>query len=176
MALEKITVDKIAELHPLRREEVTRLLEKAECQIDSSLKLRVVQGLRSIEYQNDLFNQPWDKKDNDGDGKVDEADEKVTNAKGGSSMHNYGLAIDLCWLVLKDGKYVYDQVKSWQFGPQYDKVVKIFKDAGWTWGGDFTSIKDKPHFEKTNGLTWRQLHRKYLEKDFIPGTKYVKIP
>jgi hypothetical protein len=54
-----------------------------------------VQGRRTIAYQNNLYAQPTDGKDNDGDGRIDESDEKVTNAKGGQSAHNFGLAADL---------------------------------------------------------------------------------
>ena len=40
-----------------------------------------------------------------------------------------------------------DKVADWV------EVVKIFKSYGWFWGGDFKSIKDSPHFEKTFGKT-----------------------
>jgi len=29
-----------------------------------------------------------------------------------------------------------------------DKIVKIFKNKGWRWGGDWHSIKDYQHFDK----------------------------
>lgn len=163
---DKISEDRIKRLHPKIREEVLALLNQAETLIDKSLRIRVVQGLRTIEEQNALFNQPKDGKDNDGDGKVDEKDERVTNAKGGSSYHNYGLAIDICWLVEQpDDSYKYDSTKSWNFGPNYRKIIKLFKDAGYVWGGDWVSIKDTPHFEKRFGLTWKQLYKKYQNKD-----------
>ena len=91
----------------------------------------------------------------------------VTKAKGGSSFHNYGLAFDICWLIEQgDGTYVYDPTKSWNFGPNYKKVVELLKAAGYIWGGDFKSIKDTPHFEKTFGFSWRELYRRYLGKRF----------
>jgi hypothetical protein len=28
------------------------------------------------------------------------------------------------------------------------KIVKAFKERGWTWGGDWKSLKDYQHFQK----------------------------
>jgi peptidoglycan L-alanyl-D-glutamate endopeptidase CwlK len=125
----------------------------------------VVQGLRTIEEQNDLYAQGRTKP-----GSI------VTNAKGGSSLHNYGLAIDICWLYKQpDGSYKYDDVKSWKTGPNFLKVIKVFKEAGFTWGGDFQKLNDTPHFEHNFGLSWKQLYAKYQNKEFIPNTQYVNI-
>ena len=55
------------------------------------------------------------------------------------------------------------------------EVVKILKSNGWVWGGDWTSFKDKPHFEKTFGHTWRTLAPLHQARKFIPGTTYVQI-
>jgi peptidoglycan L-alanyl-D-glutamate endopeptidase CwlK len=91
----------------------------------------------------------------------------VTNAKGGKSYHNYGLAIDIClildgkeasWDTLKD--YDGDKVADWM------EAVAIFKTRGWEWGGDFKSIKDAPHFQKTFGFTTTKL------KSMIKGSGY----
>ena len=162
---DKISEERISHLHPKLGEELKQLIEKAESIVDDNLAIRVVQGLRTIEEQNDLYAQGRTKP-----GSI------VTNAKGGSSLHNYGLAIDICWLYKQpDGSYKYDDKKSWKTGPNFFKVIKIFKEAGFTWGGDFKSIVDEPHFEKTFGLSWKQLYAKYDKKDFIPNTQYVNI-
>jgi peptidoglycan L-alanyl-D-glutamate endopeptidase CwlK len=65
----------------------------------------------------------------------------VTNAKGGQSNHNFGVAVDLC-LYSADGKTV-----SWQTGGPFSKVVVAMKAEGFKWGGDWRSFKDNPHFE-----------------------------
>lgn len=164
---DKVSEERIKKLHPKIREEVLSLLEKAEIIIDPSLKIRVVQGLRTIEEQNALYAQ----------GRTTPGP-IVTKAKGGSSFHNYGLAIDICWLVEQpDGTYKYDNIKSWNFGPNYKKVVQIFKDAGYVWGGDWKSIKDTPHFEKGFGLSWRELYKKYANKETFTDSEinYVKL-
>jgi peptidoglycan L-alanyl-D-glutamate endopeptidase CwlK len=104
----------------------------------------------------------------------------VTKAKGGQSIHNYGLAIDIVLLVDND-KNGTKESASWDTVKDYDKdgkadwmeVVNIFKKYGYTWGGDW-KFKDAPHFEKI-GYEWRTLLTKYNNKDFIPGTNFVKI-
>lgn len=63
---------------------------------------------------------------------------KVTNAKGGFSNHNFGIAADIG--VFKNGIY---QPES----PLYKQVGQIGKNLGFKWGGDWTSFKDEPHFE-----------------------------
>ncbi|MBC2190549.1 M15 family metallopeptidase [Listeria booriae] len=66
----------------------------------------------------------------------------VTNAKGGQSNHNYGVAVDLC-LYTDDGKNVVWETTS----KRWLRVVTIAKSVGFKWGGDWTSFKDYPHFE-----------------------------
>lgn len=132
-------MSKIDTLHPLIREEVRTLVNKVNSQVlTGSVKMIVTQGLRTFEEQDKLYAQR----------------PKVTNARGGQSIHNYGLAFDFC---LVDGKKtIWDVAKDFDGDKQPDwmEVVKVFKDAGYTWGGDFRSISDKPHFEKTFDLTW----------------------
>jgi peptidoglycan L-alanyl-D-glutamate endopeptidase CwlK len=70
----------------------------------------------------------------------------VTNAPPGSSWHNFGLAFDVA--VLVNGKPTWPTNEAlWQ------KIGAIGKARGLTWGGDFTSIKDRPHFEYHPGIT-----------------------
>jgi D-alanyl-D-alanine dipeptidase len=78
---------------------------------------------------------------------------KVTNAKPGSSWHNFGLAYDL---TLFQG----DKNPVWEH-PAYDLAGKIGKDLGLRWGGDFKSIVDRPHFERPIGLTLAEARQKY---------------
>ena len=79
-----------------------------------------------------------------------------TSGNGSRSVHSYGMAIDINPYnnpaVLANGKVIP------QGGP-YDRdipgtladtspVVKEFIRLGWTWGGNWTSLKDYMHFEK----------------------------
>ena len=163
--MDKITEQRIALLHPKIREEVKKLVIEANSAISSKLTIRIVQGLRTITEQDALYAQG-----RTAPGKI------VTKAKGGSSYHNYGLAIDFAFLI--DGKEIsWDTAKDWDGDKIADwlEVVKIFLKAGYGWGGNFKSIKDFPHLEKTFGYTWQQLVAKHNKKDFIPGTTYVNI-
>ncbi len=77
----------------------------------------------------------------------------VTHAKGGQSLHNWGVAFDICPVVR--GKVVYDDNILWE------KIARIGKELGLEWGGDWTIFPDKPHFQYTLGYTWQ---------DFLAGT------
>jgi peptidoglycan L-alanyl-D-glutamate endopeptidase CwlK len=176
---DSISIPRVELLHPKLRNEVKQLIEKAESIIDNNLAIRVVQGLRTIEEQNKIFNQPTDGIDNDGDGKIDERDEFVSRAKGGASYHNYGLAIDITFLYYNEltKKYEYREKDSWIVGKNHLKLQTIFKEYGWKWGGDFKSIKDTPHFERTFGHNIEYCRSKYNSDDifFNNNIKYIKI-
>jgi peptidoglycan L-alanyl-D-glutamate endopeptidase CwlK len=67
---------------------------------------------------------------------------KVTNAKAGQSIHNYGLAVDICLII--DGKTAsWDTVKDWDNDKVADwyECVKIFAKHGWDWGGNWKHLK-----------------------------------
>lgn len=129
---DNISSQRIAALHPKVIERFTKFINDAETGL--GITLRVVQGLRTISEQNVLYAQGRTTP-----GKI------VTNAKGGSSYHNYGLAIDVVPLVNNQPDWNYD----------YSKLLPYA--TGLVWGGSFKSIKDKPHFEFTFGLNWRVL-------------------
>lgn len=168
---DKISLERAQQLHPKVRDEVIRLIDQVEAGFPPHIAVRIVQGLRTIKEQDALYT-----KGRTVPGSI------VTNAKGGSSYHNYGLAIDFAILIDKDGNGKYDEL-SWDIKKDNDKdgiadwleVVKVFEAAGWEWGGKWSSIKDYPHVQKTFGYRWQVLLSKYNSKDFIPGTEYVKI-
>ena len=166
------SISKIALLHPKLRQEVTDIIIAIETlSLPANAKVRIVQGLRTIDEQNALYAQGRTKPGN-----------IVTNAKGGSSYHNYGLAIDFVLMYDKDNNGSFEAL-SWDINYDFDKdgkkdwmeVVNEFKNNGWEWGGDWHSIIDNPHLQKVFGYNWRKLLEKYNNKDFIPGTKYVHI-
>lgn len=69
----------------------------------------------------------------------------VTNAKGGSSMHNWKCAIDFA--PVKNG------VIPWNDKMLFTKVGQIGKSCGFEWGGDWTSFLDLPHLQYTAGYS-----------------------
>ncbi|WP_342045895.1 M15 family metallopeptidase [Bacillus sp. OTU530] len=68
----------------------------------------------------------------------------VTNAKGGQSNHNFGVAVDL-FIYSSDGKSA-----DFDVTPNFRKVVAAMKAKGFKWGGDWKSFQDNPHFELYN--------------------------
>lgn len=99
--------------------------------------LCVAQGYRSNAEQNALYAQGRTKS-----GSI------VTNAKGGQSNHNFGVAVDLC-LYSSDGKKViWESTTS-----RWKKVVAAMKSEGFKWGGDWKSFKDYPHFELCDAVS-----------------------
>jgi len=169
---DKISIDRVARLHPKIRDEVKQLIEKAEEKLPAHVAVRVVQGLRTFPEQDKLYAQ----------GRTDKTKPKVTNSKAGQSYHNFGLAIDFALLIDKDRNSVYETI-SWDLLKDEDKdgvadwmeVVDVFEDAGYTWGGRFVSIKDNPHLEKNFGLHWKELLKRHNAKDFIEQVDYVRI-
>lgn len=168
---DKISQDRALLLHPKIKYDVIDGINKAEQGFPKTVAIRIVQGLRTVQEQNNLYAQGRTKP-----GPI------VTNAKGGSSFHNYALAFDFALLYDKnnDGKY---EELSWDVNKDFDKdrirdwmeVVSVFKNMQFEWGGDWKSIKDLPHLQKTFGYTWQKLFDKYNKKDFITGTSYINI-
>lgn len=144
------TNSKIEKLHPKIRCKAYDLINKVE--EDLGIKLIVAQGLRTIAEQNALY-----AKGRTSGGK------KVTNARGGYSYHNFGLALDV--VELKNGKLNYDL--------EWNKIGMIGISLGFEWGGLWTTILDRPHFEMIFGNHHSILRKKIKNNDMEDG--YVKI-
>ncbi len=100
---------------------------------------RIISGTRTYEEQDLLYAQGRTKP-----GKV------VTNAKGGYSNHNFGIAFDI-GIFTNDGKtYLTDS-------PLYIKAGSLAGASGLEWGGSWKSFKDYPHYEYPTGLNMAQL-------------------
>ncbi len=99
----------------------------------------------------------------------------VTNAPGGYSWHNFGLAFDFYLLINGHQFYPADAEaaknnKSWMI------VVNIFKDMGWRWGGEFgIKLQDAPHLENQCGTSLSNLRALHKAGKFIDGTNYIKF-
>jgi len=161
------TQQRIQLLHPKLRNEVMFLVNQANGQLTKHSEIRITQTLRTFAEQDALYAQ----------GRTT-AGKKVTNAKGGQSFHNYGLALDFC-LLIDDKEISWDLKKDWDGDKIADwmEVVNIFRRAGWEWGGQW-KFKDNPHFQKVFGLGWKEYLKKYNAGDtFIDtnGQKYVNI-
>lgn len=100
---------------------------------------------RSVEEQDELYAQGRTKAGN-----------IVTNAKGGKSFHNYGLAIDIIvnnpkTLALKGVERDMAMARDNQMVWELMQANEFDKKYGLHWGGLFKS-KDTPHFELSHGL------------------------
>ena len=101
---------------------------------EAGVPVLIYQTLRDKEFQDQLYAQGRTTP-----GKI------VTNAKGGNSFHEYGVAFDFVPLV--------DGVPAWKDDKRYQLCGQIGKQLGLEWGGDFKSIKDMPHMQDTAGFT-----------------------
>ena len=144
---------RIGTLHPLIQAKAKEFIIRAEREL--GIKLRVTSALRTWSEQDGLYAQGRTKT-----GRVrrsgSEGGKIVTNAKGGQSLHNFGLAIDV--VEIKEGKALWSN-------PNWSKIAKLGKSIGFAWGGDFKSIKDKPHFEMRFGRSLAQLQNLYVSGD-----------
>lgn len=147
--MDRVTKQRIDKLHPIVRAEVTEIIKECDAALTGRAQVRITQGLRTFEEQSELY----------AIGRI-KPGKKVTNAKAGQSIHNYGLAVDICLII--DGKTAsWDTVKDWDNDRVADwfECVKIFAKYGWDWGGNWKTFKDLPHFEK-KGYEWRKLIKK----------------
>lgn len=135
---------KLVGLLPVVRTATERLIQRS---FAIGIPIVITQGLRTIAEQDALYAQGRSKP-----GKI------VTNARGGYSYHNFGVAVDFV-LLMPDGKAVsWDTTRDGNSDKRADwlQVAEIGKSLGFAWGGDWTSFKDYPHFEMTFGLTTAQ--------------------
>ena len=117
---EKNIATLLPKVQPMARE----LVHKATA---AGITIRIISGLRSYAEQDALYAQGRTAPGN-----------KVTNAKGGYSNHNFGIAFDIG--VFEGGAY---RDKS----PKYKAVGVIGMDLGLEWGGNWVTIIDQPHFQ-----------------------------
>lgn len=151
--MDAITIQRIQQAHPKIRQQLLQQYEEANNLLGKGARLRFAYVYRSVAEQNALFNKR----------------PKVTNARGGQSIHNYGLAFDIVLLYDNDGNGTFEEA-SWSMIRDFDKdskadwmeIVNYFKSKGWEWGGDWRRFKDAPHFQlkKHNGssYTWQELY------------------
>ncbi|MGM9424964.1 M15 family metallopeptidase [Hydrogenophaga sp. MI9] len=114
----------IATLQPQVQGLARALVQKAA---DNGIGIKVLSGTRSYAEQDALYAK----------GRTAPGP-KVTNARGGYSNHNFGIAFDIG--VFSGGKFLADS-------PKYKAVGVLGMELGLEWGGNWTSIVDQPHFQ-----------------------------
>jgi len=112
---EKTIASLLPEVQPIAR----ALVQKAAL---SGIKIKVISGLRTYAEQDALYAQGRTKPGN-----------IVTNAKGGYSNHNFGIAFDIG--VFEGSQYLGESSK-------YQAVGVLGMDLGLEWGGNWKTIVD----------------------------------
>ena len=117
---EKNIATLLPDVQPIAR----ALVQKAA---SNGIVIRIISGSRTYAEQDALYAKGRTAPGN-----------RVTNARGGYSNHNFGIAFDIG--VFSGNSY---QPES----PKYKAVGVLGLDVGLEWGGNWTSIVDQPHFQ-----------------------------
>lgn len=121
---------KLSAVNAVLREKTAIIISTLELEFNCDVE--VTAGFRTIEEQNKLYAQGRTTT-----GKI------VTNAKGGQSFHNHGLAVDLC--KFKNGQPVWDDEKFWRRLGELAKINGLVS-------GYFWKFQDKPHLQIGSAL------------------------
>lgn len=113
-----------SKLNPQFEQKVLLLMQAMQ---ERGYPLVLLEGYRSPERQNQLL----------------QSGEKVTQAAGGQSKHQYGLAADLA--PLRDGKVVLSEADPWA-AKAYQALGEAAAENGLNWGGRW-SFRDLGHVE-----------------------------
>ena len=123
------TEGNLATLLPEAQKAVRAWLPRAQQFLaERGLELRIICGTRSYAEQNKLYaKRP-----------------RVTNARGGYSMHNFGIAFDIG--LFKNGKYLDDVCHT--ADKDYIALHRFCgSPEGMEWGGDWSGFADYPHYQ-----------------------------
>ena len=82
---------------------------------------------------------------------------KVTNAHGGQSNHNFGIAVDVGLFL--NGKYMTGANRT-EDKAYADFAALVKRDVhDIEWGGDWVSFKDAPHYQYKTGKTLDEVRK-----------------
>lgn len=129
----------IATLLPEVRSIARALVQRA---LQNGIRIKIISGLRTYAEQDELYAQGRTKPGT-----------RVTNARGGYSNHNFGIAFDIG--VFEGSTYLAESVK-------YKAVGALGMDLGLEWGGSWKSITDQPHFQLRPAWAQAQSERDML--------------
>lgn len=118
-------------IHPRLVEKLNQLVNVCK---NNRISIEFSSGYRSFAEQDKLYAQ----------GRT-EPGMKVTNARGGYSQHNWGIAADFYLDMDVDGDGTKSDDAFNNNSGLFDKVGKLAGTVGLGWGGNWTSPKDRPH-------------------------------
>lgn len=148
-----VTDTRLAKVHPELAKRMYRIIQSLSTQ---GITLVVVQGLRTYAEQDAMYAQGRTK-----------PGKRVTNAKGGQSNHNFGLAVDVA--PMKAGKIDWNApLNVWQ------AIGKAGELEGLEWGGRWKSFVDMPHLQLP-GPSVAECHILYTNGGLEAVWKEIKI-
>lgn len=98
----------------------------------AGIPARIISGTRTYREQDALFAR----------GRRGDPSPVVTNARGGRSNHNFGIAWDIG--IFDNGRYLGDS-------PFYEQAAAVGTTSGLEWGGDWRNFSDPPHYQLATG-------------------------
>ena len=125
-----------------------------EC-IIQGLDILITQTDRSMDLQNAYYSQGREtlpqvnaRRKKVGLSEIKDHENKVvTKAPGGKSPHNWKMAWDFVPLV--DGKPAWNRIDLFDKAGEISRKIS-YQGYSLEWGGDFKTIKDKPHIQLKN--------------------------
>lgn len=132
----------IQSLH-LKAQEAARAFMTAV--LATGITVRIISGTRTYAEQNALYKK----------GRFGNPGPRVTNARGGQSNHNFGIAWDIG--IFRNGEYLGDS-------PLYTTAAQAGLAAGIVgleWGGNWTGFVDRPHYQMSTGLSISKVRQKF---------------
>jgi D-alanyl-D-alanine carboxypeptidase-like protein len=142
MKLKESNEARLATLHPIFAARIRSFLGKME---ELGVHVLVTQALRTVEEQDALY-----AKGRTAPGEI------VTEARGGYSHHNYGLAVDVCPLDS------FDQADWCVNHPNWKLILETAPEFHLAEGAKWRTFKDRPHLypsELPSGCM--MLHQQY---------------
>lgn len=137
--------EELTEVHPILARKVLQVIALAA---QEGYTLTVVQGLRTFPEQHKLYLQR----------------PRVTKADAGQSYHNYGVAVDLAFVV--NGQISWDD-------KLYKNIGRWASQIGLTWGGTWKFV-DNPHVQLLNmPATGRLLEAYNRNGGGLPGVHFA---
>jgi peptidoglycan L-alanyl-D-glutamate endopeptidase CwlK len=130
MPLDSASELKLAQVHPILAQRVHAAQDALE---SLGIFFRVAEGLRTYAEQDALY-----AKGRTVPGSI------VTNARGGFSNHNFGMAVD-CFPFVHGSTGALEMANS--KAPNFIAMVAALKNQGLVWGGSWVHMPDAPHFQ-----------------------------
>lgn len=110
--------------------------------LGAGIEARIISGTRTYAEQNELFKR----------GRFGNPPPKITNARGGRSNHNFGIAWDIG--IFEKGAYLSQS-------PLYARAADVGLTDGLEWGGHWARFRDEPHYQLATAYPLAGVRRRF---------------